>query len=204
MTTLKQLRGQAAQLPNHPSVRDARKMREVFQDAPAKQAYRLDCDWPDRFFLIGQGRSVAYTSNKWKGDPGDFEDFKHVAESPNQTYATPTALRLMGNPRPERGDWPSTRPQVELPPTLAELAPCLFLQVRPIEVVRPRLRLAPHAWEIPTHGAIVYGGHALRRGGDWNRSSDKVAFLSVIHKQHGVLFLITGRDLTVTEDGIAG
>lgn len=193
-------------------------MRETFQDAKVKTSYNTNASWPRVFYEIGQGRSVAYTSSKWQASERDFNDYKHVAESPNQFYATEELLQLTGL-RPEGGgQWPAMRPTVELPPTLAELAPCLFAEVRPIYrapvrrpssfegmPVRPaKLKLADHAIRIPTKQAILYGGYALRPGGSWDRRGDLVPFLTIIARGHGVLALITGKELDVERDGIVG
>ena len=205
MTTLKQLRGRPAPIPDHPVNGLTRKMRETFQDAPSRNAYALDAEWPECFHELGQGRSVSYTSNKWKDDPGEFEDFKHVAESRNITYASDLLLSLTGLKRTADGDrWPMRVPNGELPPTLAELAPCLFLEVRLIHSTEPRMRLEKQATVIPLKQSMLYGGYFRPEGGSWKRRGDLVPFLTVIQKGRGVLAFITGTDLDVSEDGIVG
>lgn len=205
MTSIRKLRGPTADVPNHPSYRWAKKMRETFFDKEVSTGYQLNFAWPDRFHQLGQGRSVAYTSNKWKGNERDWEDFKHVAESPNQVYATDLFLRLSGMKKTKSGDpWPLFRPVVEMPQTVAELAPCLFSEMRLIEATDPRIRLEKDAVRVPTKDTILYGGYARGPGGSWNKRGDLVAFISVIHPKQGVLLLITGRDLDVEKDGIVG
>jgi hypothetical protein len=211
--TLKELRGTYGKAPAHPSTDHARKMRETFQDDDSHTDYRINATWPTHLYELGQGRSVAYTSNKWKDKPTQFEDYKHVAESPNVTYVTERFLkdaRRSQKLRPNGGgEYPEVVPGYEYPTTIAELAPFVFLEVRPIvswEEGKPRRRveLASHAIQIGMPGCIVYGCYAKKPGGSWTNKRDLKPFLAVIHKTGGVYAVITGRDLDVKKDGIVG
>jgi hypothetical protein len=211
--TLKELRGTYGRAPAHPSTDHARKMRETFQDDDSHTDYRINATWPTHLYELGQGRSVAYTSNKWKDKPTQFEDYKHVAESPNVTYVTERFLkdaRRSQKLRPNGGgEYPEVVPGYEYPTTIAELAPFVFLEVRPIvswEEGKPkrRVELASHAIQIGMPGCIVYGCYAKKPGGVWTNRRDLKPFLAVIHKTGGVYAIITGRDLDVKKDGIVG
>jgi len=210
---LRDLRGQYyGAPPPHPVNDHARKMRETFQDDRSDVSYRINANWPTTFYELGQGRSVAYTSNKWK-DEDDFEDYKHVAESPNQTWVTESFLRHARarnrGLRPNGGEYPMSQPMVEFPPTVAELAPFIFLEARPIESwsdsgTRRRIVLARDAVQIGIPGCVVYGCYARPPSGSWSRLSSLIPFLAVIHKRDGVMAIITGHELDVKKDGIVG
>lgn len=212
--SLRDIRGQYGEAPNHPATEHARKMREVFQDDDSKVEYKINAQWPTRLYELGQGRSVAYTSNKWKEDQGDFEDYKHVAESPNVTYVTENFLRDARKKHRLRpnggGEFPLVRPTYEYPPTVAELAPFIFLEVRPIESWDEgerggrKIKLAKDALQIGIPGCVIYGCYAKKPEGLWSRKSDLKPFLAVIHKTGGVYAIITGRSLDVKKDGIVG
>jgi hypothetical protein len=207
--SLKDLRGRYGQPPHHPVNEHARAMRETFQDDDSRVAYSMDHTWPTRYYEIGQGRSVAYTSNKWKDDD-DFEDYKHVAESPNQTFVTDKFLRAArrrrSDLRPNGGEYPECYPEVEFPPTVAELAPFIFFEARPIESYSgsKRIVLAEEAIQVGIPGCILYGCYAKPPGSSWSRKSSLIPFLAVIHKTDGVMAIITGKRLDVKKDGIVG
>lgn len=203
MSSLRAMRGPAVAIPRHPSADLARKTREVFQDAKATGAYALNCDFPRTLVELGQGRSMSYSSNKWKGSEDDFEDFKHVAEGHQTVYATESFARSIQGVQPPRGGWPKHKLVLEMPTTLAELAPCIFTEIRMLESARPK-RLADHAMQIDLPGAIYYSGHALPRGHKWGESRKHILFITAIRPGQGVLFLVFGNKLTVTEDGMCG
>lgn len=210
--SLKDLRGTYREPPYHPVNEHARKMRETFQDADSRVSYAINVEWPTRFYELGQGRSVAYTSNKWK-DEDDFEDYKHVAESPNQTFVTDKFLQSAragrSDLRPNGGEYPLWRPEVEFPPTVAELAPFIFFEARPIQSweqtgARRRVSLARDAVQVGIPGCVLYGCYAKPHGGSWSRKSSLIPFLAVIHKRDGVMALVIGHELDVKKDGIVG
>lgn len=207
--SMRDLRGRYGQPPHHPVNEHARAMREVFQDDKSKVAYAMNHTWPTRYYEIGQGRSVAYTSNKWK-DEDDFEDYKHVAESPNQTFVTDKFLRAArkrrSDLRPNGGEYPECYAEVEFPPTVAELAPFIFFEARPIEsyLGNNEIVLAAEAIQVGIPGCILYGCYAKPPGGSWSRKSSLIPFLAVIHKTDGVMAIITGKRLDVKKDGIVG
>ena len=213
--SLREIRGEYGNVPFHPVNEHARKMRETFQDDDSHIEYKINANWPTKLYELGQGRSVAYTSNKWKDRPSDFEDYKHVAESPNVTYVTEAFLRHARNrsdlrPNGENREFPAVRPGYEFPPTISELAPFVFFEVRPIaswsEGARGgrKVKLDEKALQIGIPGCVVYGCYAKKPGGSWSRKSDLKPFLAVIHKRDGVMAIITGRDLDVKKDGIVG
>ena len=195
------MRGRAVPIPNHPSAVLAKKTREVFQDERATGAYSLNCDFPRTLVELGQGRSMSYSSNKWKGSPDDFENFKHVAEGHQTVYATESFVRSLSLQAPS-GGWPKHRLKLEMPNTLAELAPAIFTEIRPLTGVKPK-RLANYAELIELPGAIYYAGHALPKGASWG-SRKTIPFITAIKPGQGVLFLVFGTELRITEDGMCG
>lgn len=213
--SLREIRGEYGKAPFHPVNDHARKMREVFQDDDSHVEYKINANWPTKLYELGQGRSVAYTSNKWKENPKDFEDYKHVAESPNVTYVTDEFLdhardRTDLRPNGSNDEYPMVRPGYEFPPTISELAPFIFFEVRPIESWSEgdrgerKIKLAKDAIQVGIPGCVVYGCYSKRPGGSWGRKADLKPFLAIIHKTHGVMAIVTGRSLDVKKDGIVG
>lgn len=205
MTTLRQLRGAPGTPPPHPINDRTKKMRETFQDAPSKNAYRINGGFPRSVVEIGKGKSLAYTSNKWKA-VDDFEDFKHIAEGPQRVFipAREAGQRLLSRTR--SGDqFPEMDISYTMPPVLAELAPCLFVEVQPFDQLSGRHKtFSDRALRLEYNQAILYGGYALRPGGDWDNKRDTKPFLCVMSKRDGFLTLITGKKLDVTKDGVVG
>jgi len=88
-------------MPARPRIVDsrdmARAMRETFADKPVKKQHELPFQWPTKLQNIGESLAVAYASDKWKQD-GDFELYKHVAESRNVVYCVPRFLHPYESP----------------------------------------------------------------------------------------------------------
>lgn len=209
-TSLRSLRGPAAQIPNDPSVAHARRIRRDFQDRDADQSYRLDFSWPTRLYEVGQGRAFGYTSNKWQDRADEFEDYKHVAEGPQRAFITDAVRRRDNHWRgPDEGpDWPAFRLDGgwSFPNVVAELAPCLFLEVRPFERVYRdpksgslRGKFGDHAARIATPQSVLYAGKMLDPQG-----RPGPTFVCICQKETGVLAVVFGPDLGVTKDGIVG
>jgi hypothetical protein len=59
----------------------ARRMFEDFNARGSKRRYEMGFGWPTQMQEVGQAKAQMYRSNKWKSDPKDYEDYKHIAES---------------------------------------------------------------------------------------------------------------------------
>lgn len=209
-THLRDLRGPAAQIPNDPSVAHARSIRRAFQDEEPRESYRIGHTWPARLYEVGQGRAFGYTSNKWQERANEFEDYKHVAEGPQRTFITDYVVRTDPFWRsPEEGPrWPRFHVSDgwRFPAVVAELAPCLFLQVRQFErVTWDDRHKALRGWfgngaaQIETPQSVLYAGKMLDR-----KDRPGATFCAIVSKAHGVLAIVFGPELGVTQDGIVG
>lgn len=76
----------------------AREMRERFADKPVEKEIDLGFTWPSQLQHIGDSLAVAYRSDKWR-EKGDYEDYKHLAESANRAYAEPGTIVHEDRPR---------------------------------------------------------------------------------------------------------
>lgn len=88
-------------IPNRPERRSrpqvydteqaARKMRAVFTAAPVAEEKVLPFTWPSALQWVGDSVGVGYASDKWK-NKGDFQLYKHVAESRNRLLVIPSFI----------------------------------------------------------------------------------------------------------------
>ena len=116
-------------------VRDTREaatgMYRTFHAKPAHREVKMRFGWPDRMQEVGAGVAEMYRSNKWKRNPRDYEDYKHLAESPRATYVTEGFLREWGKPNRKlevTGDW--VKFEEPMPQHFTILAPLLGIQLR--------------------------------------------------------------------------
>lgn len=203
-TSLRDLRGNPVSIQEDEDYRRAKGMRQVFQDAPASfGAYPIIDRWPTSFYEIGKGKSLAYTSNKWKKNERDFEDYKHVAEGPQQVFVHERFLkegRLDDMPHRER---PMTK---ALPGVLAELAPALFVEIQPYDSLpaRGEGRLAKGAFRLSVAKPMVmFGGFArpAGTGSDWKGKG--TPFLVFVCEKTPII-MVVGDELGVGKDGVFG
>lgn len=77
-------------LASRPRIYDAepiaRQIRETFTQKAVRRSRTLGFGWPSRMQNIGDSLSVGYASDKWKTD-GDYDLYKHLAESRNRVLA---------------------------------------------------------------------------------------------------------------------
>jgi len=177
-----QLRGPRVNPPSGRDADRAMKLRRTFTQKSVGGCFRAANAWPAKLKYIGHCLAVSYSSDKWKKD-GDFVDYKHIVEAPQEVYAfvCPATSHIHGEPADVGG---------KLPNVLAELAPLLFIDAQLVtrsgEYQSTPSILQPSA-------AILYGGYA-----------DDEPFLCVGSQENGMMFLITGEELDVEEDGITG
>jgi len=103
----------------------ARKLREVFVDRPMKKVIDIGWDWPASMEEVGVCSAVMYSSDKWR-KVGDFEDYKHINESSQESHRL-----LIGKSFDLGLDVYCERQSLKgMPDTIAELANILGLQFR--------------------------------------------------------------------------
>lgn len=166
--------------------RHAESMFNKFHDKKHRKHTELPFTWPEKIQEVGEGRSVMYRSNKWKLDPEEYEDYKHLAESPNMVYAEPGFLREWSDPRRRIGvSGPMVNLQSPMPRHVAVLASLLGVQVK----------IGSDYYEVTVP-------HGMLAGGEHPKTNEK--FLVIYTKNGGVHMIITGKELDVERDGIVG
>lgn len=179
----------------------AKELRERFTAKPATKRKVHNWDWPASLQWIGESHAVAYESDKWKED-GDYELYKHLAESKNHVYAVKGLLRDDDGEK-----WHTIGPMVSLPAYMpdhfAELA--LFTEVN-IQLftggtdASPRLGRGDDGFvAVEIAGGILCAGYYRTK-----QSGPDVPFLFVCTKRSGPELLITGAELDIEADGIVG
>jgi hypothetical protein len=177
---------------------DAKKMRSTFMARSAGKNRELSWGWPGEMKHVGRCLAVMYTSDKWY-DVGDYEDYKHIAEAPQDIlFADGFALSFAESRRDAVKLYGRS---VELTPPMprhfAELAPLLGMQVQLYGPGGKKLgRNGDRLLEIEIARGLLGGA----------RHPDSGEAFLVIYKQGaaGVLAIVTGRELDVEKDGIVG
>lgn len=183
-------RGSAALSRNLADERHARKLRENFRDEPATEILDLGWTWPKTMRQVGVCESVMYVSDKWH-DKGDFEDYKHVAESSQQLYARPGKLVDLGSSKKRKESGPTVEIS-GMPDTIAILAKFLGVQCRFFDA---KGKLTPDYYQIDIKQAELGGGR--------HRDTGEI-FLVVYTRADGPLLIVTGNALGIEKDGIVG
>lgn len=197
-------------IPNRRRVYDAedvaRDMRETFTKKKVREKIQFPFDWPKKMQHVGDSLAVAYQSDKWK-DEGDFELYKHLAESKNRVFMVSGFLRDYHNPKKA---WPTIGPMIDmteipLPKDFAELAlfeeADLKLHVKGTES-RPRFGRGDDGIVKVTLAHGMLGGGKIMWS-EVNGDEDQ-PFLFVYDEREGVKLFITGDELDVEADGIVG
>lgn len=185
----------------------ARTINRTFKAREVESEDEMPFSWPSRLQYAGDSYGVAYASDKWKKRRGDFELYKHIAESRNRAFVRPGFLRDFDNPKKP---WPIVGPMIDftrfpMPDTGTELA--LF------EEIDLRLHVGgTHA--DPRFGKSDEGyvkvtlAHGLLGGGKicWSKTTgDKdQPFLFVYNEKDGVQIIVVGDELDIEKDGIVG
>lgn len=171
------------------------RMYEDFHAKPSKRRVKFNFNWPTRVQEIGRAKAQLYRSNKWKMNPREFEDYKHIAEASQYCYAVPGFLRDASG----KEDLPVYGSMIQLEDQMPEhftiLAPLIGIQ----------LHLYDKNGRLPRGDRGLYEVSVARGmlGGARFPGSEE-AFLLVYTKQGGVHMLITGTELDVEKDGIVG
>lgn len=178
---------------------DAEAMREAFVDRPVEKEETVSWKWPKRMREVGECVAVMYTSDKWK-DEGDYKDYKHVAEGPQEIYFPDGFLRDYDADPSGRKKLEVCGPYVDLngpmPDAFAVLAPVLGVQVCLYEEDEAgELVLTDDGYrQVDIDGAKLGGAR---------HPKTREAFL-IIYDSKRVLALVTGDALDVERDGIVG
>jgi hypothetical protein len=184
---------------NRSSFEVARKIRETFQDAPAKKVDEFSWSWPTTMIEIGSCEAVLYTSDKWKR-PGDFTDYKHNAEGAQTLLVRPGFLRDFDRPSRAVDGLVSRKVAIDgpMPDSFAVLAPILGLQARFYvegEDGEPEL---PKDYETAYQIDIA---KAWLGGAEHPETGQK--FL-LVYTPSDLCCIITGEILDIEKDGIVG
>lgn len=174
---------------------EAKRLRETFMDRPARKVDQMNWSWPDSMREVGECVAVMYSSDKWQ-TPGDYSDYKHVAEGPQLVYVKDGFLcDEDGGPLEVLG------PRVELngrmPTTIATLAPIIGIQIRLYEG-RGR-----GGYRLAKEGNLYHVDVPRAKIGAAKHPDTGETFLCVFSKDD-VAAVITGRHLEVLKDGIVG
>lgn len=186
-------------LVNRSDIESAQRIRETFVDRKVDKKIPISWSWPKKLYCVGQNEAVQYTSDKWK-KRGDYQDYKHVAEGPQQLFVRSGFLADYATRR--RCDFPSDEVilPARMPTAIAELAPILGLQFQPYADPEPEMRddddlvLSGEYYNIDITRAYV--GAAVH-------PETKQTFL-IVYTRKALCAIITGDILGVEKDGIVG
>jgi hypothetical protein len=197
--------------PSRPRVLEAHEiaanLRTTFTDKPLKRDRQYHFSWPTLWQHIGDSLAVAYASDKWKDD-GEFELYKHLAESPNRVLCIPHFLYTYRQPR---------RPIEVVGPTISLAGvpmPKHFALLGYFEEADLRLYTGgtnerPTFGEGKDDGVVqvrVRHGYVGASKILWSRQSRRPdqPFLVVFTESGGPVMLIVGTELDIENDGIVG
>jgi hypothetical protein len=179
---------------------------QKFHARPVREEHDFDFDWPDALQHVGDSLAVAYASDKWK-NKGDFELYKHLAESPNRAYVKKGLLRDWDSEKPVRTIGPMVSfERVPMPKQFAILG---YFEEANFRLHTSGTARQPYFGEHEDDGCVAVaigdawlGASKIR----WSEVSDRddQPFLFVYTKSEGPLILVTGEDLDVEKDGIVG
>lgn len=170
-------------------------MYERFYDKASRRKTEFPFQWPTKVQEIGEARAQMYRSNKWKSNPKDFEDYKHIAESYQRCYVIPGFLRDYSTGKPLKTYGPTLDVKGPMPRHFTILAPLIGIQVRLYGPSGTRSRDEDNLYEITVPRGMLAGAI--------HPETDET-FLFVYTKAQGIGMLITGDELAVEKDGITG
>lgn len=172
----------------------ARRMFETFHDKPSRRRVKFDFGWPKTFQEIGTAQAQIYRSNKWKKDPREYEDYKHIAEGPQTCYVVPGFLRDFETNEPVKTYGELVTIDEKMPEHIAILGTLKGIQVQLYD----------------KHGKLVEDEnyveidvpHGMLGGANFPETDQP--FLVIYTKQGGVHMIIVGEELDIEKDGIVG
>ena len=165
----------------------------------SKRRRTFSWGWPAELSHIGRCLAVMYSSDKWKSEK-DFEDYKHIAEAPQEFLVAPDVdIRIMGRSGRKKLDGINVSMIEPMPSDIADLAPLLGVQVQLFSSVKGKRgklgRSQEDLFELAPSRAILGGARHPKTG---------AAFLVIYNASRGPIALITGSDLDVEKDGVVG
>lgn len=164
-------------------------------DRPAQKVDRMGWSWPTSMREVGECVSVMYSSDKWQ-KPGDYADYKHVAEGP-QLICVRDGFILDEDEQPMQCVGPRVDLNGNMPSTIATLAPIIGIQIRLYEPV------GKSGHRLPKSGNLYHVEVARAKIGAARHPDTGEVFLCVFSRDD-VAAIITGRHLDVLADGIVG
>jgi len=173
----------------------AQEMFQTFHARPSKRKVSMDFGWPDRVQRIGSAQAQMYRSNKWKMNPSDFEDYKHIAEAPQTCYAVPGFLRDFSSGEALKTYGPEMDIEGPMPQHFTVLAPLIGIQLRLNDKSGRIPRGDKNLYEVRVDRGFLGGATCVQTG---------ATFLLVYSKSGGVGMIITGDELDIEKDGIVG
>lgn len=173
---------------------DAQEIFEKFHDKPSKKHVKMNFSWPTELQEIGEAKAQMYRSNKWKTNPKDTEDYKHIAESYQRCYVVPGFLRDYSTGKKMSVHGPFLDVQGPMPKHFTILAPLIGIQVR-LYGKSGKPSGSDDLYEVVVQNGML--------GGAKHPDTGEV-FLFVYTKDHGIGMLITGDELGIEKDGIVG
>lgn len=176
----------------HESAKD---MFETFHAKGSRRQVKFGFNWPRQMQEVGRAVAQLYRSNKWKMNPREFEDYKHIAEAPQRLYVVPGFLQDAEQGGPLKVYGPKVSLDGEMPKHFSILATLIGVQARLYDQGGKLPRGESGLFEIVVkHGML---------GGARFPDNDE-PFLFVYTKQGGVHMMITGTQLDIEKDGIVG
>lgn len=174
-------------------------MYRTFMARNPTREVEMPWTWPTEMQEVGVGQAEMYRSNKWKKDLENWEDYKHVAESPRLTYCRPGFLRDWNNPRKHlEVVGPMVKFDEPMPRHFTILAPLLGVQLHLFDENEKGDIYLPkdeNIYEVRMDRGML--GGAIH-------PKSKEPFLFVYTEKGGVHMLITGNRLQIKRDGIVG
>lgn len=189
----------------------AEKTFRTFMARDHKRHVPMNFSWPKAMQEIGVGKAVMYRSNKWKSNPKEFEDYKHIAESEQAVYVTPGFLRDWHNPKKKiEVHGPMVTLREPMPSHFAVLAPLLGVQLRlsgPDDgKPKGRSKFLSNQGRVRPAGDDDLFEVVVKQGmlGAAVHPETKEPFIFVYTVADGVHMILTGKELDIEKDGIVG
>lgn len=186
----------------------AKNIRETFTAKPSKKRTPFDFQWPAKMHHVGDSLAVSYASDKWKDD-GDFDVYKHIAESRNVAFCVPGFLRDFDDPAQP---WQTIGPMVDFTnvPMPEHFAVLGYFEEADLALHTEGSNARPGFSSDENEGVVkVTVRHGMLGASKilWSQtdsSREDEPFLFVYTNTHGVLMIIIGDELDVEADGIVG
>lgn len=187
----------------------ARDLRRTFHATEPRRSEQLTFSWPAEMQVVGKCLGVVYSSDKWH-QPGDWEDYKHLAEAPQFLLTVPDLIVDWHTNQPLETVGPHAELPDPMPRHFAKLAKFLGIQAQLYGSMRGQRgvlsRRAEDRLEIRIARAHL-GGAVVPEDARYPTGiglEPGCPFLFVYTLSDGVLCIVTGRQLDIEADGIVG